>query len=274
MSKGPRIGRSYQWETKGGHKITVNGIKWNTKGNCIVITHPNYTADDLLPFKDAFADLIVGNSNYSATPDKEWFRILLNSVDTGKSDTEELMEFKPQTGAEVLYEMKTNNPSVHNITFKVEPLWMAKPETLKHKYHSTMLLTVSSQEEINYLLKHIGGVFLFGRYTSFSCFQDLKPVHQCNWCWTFDHHTSKCTNPPRCRVCAGNHAESVHTCNSCPSTAKAQKGCDHLLIKCVNCGGAHMADSTKCPIYIYQRICTRPSTKCSRGTARTSVSNC
>ncbi|KAG2748257.1 hypothetical protein P692DRAFT_201866437 [Suillus brevipes Sb2] len=163
-------------------KVTVNGVKWNTKGNCIVITHPDYTADDLLPFKDAFADLIVGNSNYSAAPDKEWFRVLLNSVDTGKSDAEDVMEFEPRTGAEVIYEMKTNNPSVRNINFKTEPSWMAKPENLEHKYHSTMLLTVSSQEEVDYLLKHVSGVFLYGWYASFSRFQDLKPVRQCNRC--------------------------------------------------------------------------------------------
>ncbi|KAG2159084.1 Endonuclease/exonuclease/phosphatase, partial [Suillus bovinus] len=144
-------------------KVTVNGIKWNNKGNCIVITHPDYTADDLLPFKDAFADLVVGNSNYSATPDKEWFRVLLNSVDTGKSDAEDMMEFEPRTGAEVIYEMKTNNPSVRSINFKAEPSWMAKPETLEHKYHSTMLLTVSSQDEVDYLLKHVAMAYIKNR---------------------------------------------------------------------------------------------------------------
>lgn len=139
-----------------------------------------------------------------------------------------------------------------------------------------MLLTVSSQEEVDYLLKHVSGVFLYGWYASFSRFQDLKPVRQCNRCWSFDHHTSKCLNPARCRVCAGDHTELTHTCNSCPSTAKAQKGCNHIPIKCVNCGEAHMADSTKCAMHILTKGSardSRPSIQGGRRTRRPQITN-
>ncbi|KAH7917681.1 hypothetical protein BV22DRAFT_990276, partial [Leucogyrophana mollusca] len=92
------------------------------------------------------------------------------------------------------------------------PRCMTHPDTLRNKYHSSILLTVSSQEEIDMLLRHQGNIFLYGRYTSFSRYQDLKPLKQCNNCWSYSHHTSQCDLPAKCKICAGPHADTQHVC--------------------------------------------------------------
>ncbi|KAL4062958.1 hypothetical protein V8B97DRAFT_1842648, partial [Scleroderma yunnanense] len=72
--------------------IRIISVKWNNKGNCIVITNPQYTADNILPFHHLFRPTLMNYSPYKALPDKEWHRILLNGVDTGKSDIDDKME--------------------------------------------------------------------------------------------------------------------------------------------------------------------------------------
>ncbi|KAI6152896.1 hypothetical protein EDD17DRAFT_1490750 [Pisolithus thermaeus] len=125
------------------------------------------------------------------------------------------------------------------------PRWITHPETLHHKVHSSIILTVSSQEEVDFLL-NVGGAFMFGCYTTIKHYQDTKPVRQCMTCWSFDHLTARCTSSPKCCTCAGPHKEDSHICNECPDMAKAQKGCTHIPICCTNCNGDHPTDNVNC----------------------------
>lgn len=238
---------------KGITNATVVAIKWNDKGNCIVIAHPSFTAEDLLPHEGVIGAALLGDSTreFTAVPDKKWHRILLNGVDTGKADldTDDVMEmdqFEGRQGQGIQHELKAVNPCLANVNFTENPRWLTRPEILRQKMHSTVILTVSSQEEVEYLMTHVGGVFMFGRYATFSRYQDTKPIRQCLGCWSFDHHTSQCRTEPSCRVCAGPHHESAHSCEECPQTAKAQKGCSHHSVRCTNCGETHVADHKSC----------------------------
>ncbi|KAL4062959.1 hypothetical protein V8B97DRAFT_1843936, partial [Scleroderma yunnanense] len=107
------------------------------------------------------------------------------------------------------------------------PCWIAQLEALAMKMHSSIILTVSLQEEVDYLLCHVGGLFMFGKYTTLTCFQDTKPICQCMHCWGFDHYMSQCNKGDTCCICTSSHTEDKHTCLECSPTAKAQKGCQH-----------------------------------------------
>ncbi|KAL4065130.1 hypothetical protein J3A83DRAFT_4099848 [Scleroderma citrinum] len=131
---------------------------------------------------------------------------------------------------------------------------------MTQKMHSSVTLTVSSQEEVDYLLCHIGGLFMFGKYAMLTHFQDMKQVHQCTKCWGFDHYTSQCNRRGTCCICAGPHTEDTHTCTNCPPTAKTQKGCQHHPMKCMNCKGNHPANSMP-PLHHSQR----QHTECNSG---------
>ena len=46
-----------------GTKASIIAVKWNDKGNCIVISHPSLTATDLEPFGNVIAAAITGKNN-------------------------------------------------------------------------------------------------------------------------------------------------------------------------------------------------------------------
>lgn len=170
-------------------------------------------------------------------------------MDTGKSDIDDIQDlndFHGRSASELEDELLTQNPFMASIQLMEPPRWIAHPESLRQKAHSSIVLTVSSQEEVDFLLG-VGGAFMFGRYTTIKRYQDTKPVKQCTTCWSFDHFSARCNSLPKCRSCAGPHREESHVCNECPNTAKAQKGCTHMPIRCANCDGDHPADNVNCP---------------------------
>ena len=230
-------------------KATIITVKWNDKGNCITISHPDFTASDLAPFGNTIAAIITGQDNIECTAilDRKWHRIIMNGVDTGKTDIDEdieLTQFQGRRPEEILKELQTNNPSLATTTI-TEARWLTHPENLREKTHSSVILTVSSQEDVNFLLRHVRRVVMYGRLASFTRYQDMKPVKQCTNCWSYGH--IKCNKDPKCRTCAGEHTETDHTCLECPTSEDNRKNCNHLPMKCANCKGPHPADDTKCP---------------------------
>ena len=230
-------------------EATIIAVKWNDKGNCIAISHPDFTAMDLVPFGNTIAAAITGQNNIECTTtlDKKWHCIILNGVDTGKTDINEdieLTQFQGHRPEEILKELQTNNPSLATTTI-MEARWLTCPENLREKAHSSVILTVSSQEDVDILLHHVRRVVMYGRLASFTRYQDMKPVKQCMVCWSYSH--LKCNKDPKCRSCAGEHTETDHTCLECPTSEDNCKNCNHLPTKCANCKGPHPADDTKCP---------------------------
>jgi len=249
-----------------GAKTSIIAVKWNDKGNCIVISHPNFTAMDLEPLGNVIAAAITGKNDITctATPDKKWHRVILNGVDTGKSDIDEdieLSHFQGRHSDEMLQELQANNPSLATISIS-EARWLTRPEQLREKSHSSIVLTTSSQEDVELLLRHVRRVVMYGRLASFSRYQDTKPIRQCTNCWAYGH--IKCNKDPKCRICAGNHTEDDHACIECPPSEDNQKNCNHLLNKCANCAGSHPADNTKCPTRIAHAGTTRIPSKGGR----------
>jgi len=233
-------------------KASIIAVKWNDKGNCIAISHPNFNATDLEPLGNIIAAAITGKSDITctATPDKKWHRVILNRVDMGKSDIDEDIELGHFQGChsdEILHELQANNPSLATISIS-EARWLTRPEQLREKSHSSVVLTTSSQEDVELLMCHVWRVVMYSRLASFSRYQDTKPIKQCMNCWAYGH--IKCNKDLKCRTCAGNHTEDNHTCLECPPSGDNQKDCNHLPNKCANCAGSHPTDNIKCPTRI------------------------
>ena len=188
----------------------------------------------------------------------------MNGVDTGKADIDEdieLSHFQGRHPNEILKELRTYNPSTTTVSV-TEARWLTRPETLREKSHSSVILTVSSQEDVEHLIRHVRRVVMYGRLATFSRYQDTKPIKQCTTCWAYGH--LKCNKGPKCRTCAGDHKESDHTCSECPDSEDTITQCAHLPIKCTNCNGQHPADDTKCPMRITLAGTTRSMSKGGR----------
>lgn len=65
-----------------------------------------------------------------------------------------------------------------------------------------------------------------------------KEMVQCHRCQQWGHATSNCNARHRCLKCAENHPT-----NQCPKKKEEEP-------KCVNCGGAHVANNRECPSYL------------------------
>ena len=199
--------------------------------------------------------------------------MILNGVDTGKSDIDEdieLSHFQGQQLNKILKELQANNPSMATISV-TEARWLTCPEKRCEKSHSSIVLTTSSQEDVDLLICHVQRVIMYGRLVSFSQYQDTKPTKQCTTCWAYGH--LKCSKEPKCRACAGNHTEDDHACLECPSTEDNCKTCNHLPTKCANCAGPHTADDTKCPTRIAHAGTTHTPSKGGRPHHNTPSSN-
>ena len=247
-------------------KASIIAVKWNDKGNCIAISHPDFTATDLEPHGNIIAAAITGKNDITCTaiPDKKWHRVILNGVDTGKSDIDEdieLSHFQGRQTDDILKELQANNPSMATISI-TEARWLTRPDKLREKSHSSIVLTTSSQEDVDLLIRHVRRVVMYGRLASFSRYQDTKPLKQCTTCWAYGH--LKCHKEPKCRTCAGSHAEDDHTCLECPSSEDNRRTCNHLPNKCANCAGPHPADDTKCPTRTAHTGTTRTPSKGGR----------
>ncbi|KAI6152897.1 hypothetical protein EDD17DRAFT_1765309 [Pisolithus thermaeus] len=82
-------------------KASVVTVKWNDKGNCIVIAHPSYTAEDLLPYNEEIAKSLLERcalDGWTARPDKKWHRVLIHGMDTGKSEIEDIQDLNDFEG--------------------------------------------------------------------------------------------------------------------------------------------------------------------------------
>ncbi|KAL4066632.1 hypothetical protein J3A83DRAFT_4044247, partial [Scleroderma citrinum] len=82
------------------------------------------------------------------------------------------------------------------------PPWIARPENLATKMHSTVILTVLTQEEVDYDM-----------LVAYSCLADMPPSlgsRSRNQSATLDHYTFQCRKEPTCHVCAGPHLQNKH----------------------------------------------------------------
>lgn len=66
-------------------------------------------------------------------------------------------------------------------------------------------------------------------------FKNKKGISQCHRCQKWGHSTINCNLKPNCMKCGEQHLT---------------KGCKNKEAKCVNCEGAHFANSIECPTYI------------------------
>ncbi len=217
--------------------LRVVGVKFNTKGNCVAIAHPNTPIEKLITHVDKFAKVVAGNSAINAHPDTKWAHVVLNRVDTGQVHTG-----RPWTRNELAEEFGQALVSEGITTLVGQPRWMAHPDVLKTKRHASVVITLRSQDDADKLLYETGGLMVFGDFVKTGRYTDKRPLKQCKLCWRYDHFQQTCKQEgPTCRLCSGPHHERSHKCQQCD-----KRDCQHIPLKCVNCDEAHPSDYSQC----------------------------
>lgn len=152
--------------------LRVVAVRWNEKGNCIVMVQDDQRAADLMPYVDSFAHLVCGTSAWTAVPDQAWTRVLVHGVDTGMSDSD--MNDTPDNSTELHEELVRSNPWLANVKLGCATRWLAKPETVATKHHSSIIISFCDEEDANTLINRRRGLFAFGRFAKVNRYVDSR----------------------------------------------------------------------------------------------------
>jgi hypothetical protein len=88
-------------------------------------------------------------------------------------------------------------------------------------------------------------LYIAGISTRVEEFYSTAPTTQCPNCLGFGHLPNRCRRSIVCSFCAENHPSKEHTCSQC--TIKGTS-CRHLVPKCTNCQGPHVATNPTCEV--------------------------
>ena len=122
------------------------------------------------------------------------------------------------------------------------PRWLVSKDKLATKVRSSIVIATSSKLEAHAIVQK-KGIFIDGEYLKVERYFNLYSKDQCNQCQGFGHISVKCTNKPKCRICALEHKTYLHKCKLCSITGRL---CSHISPKCALCGEAHLANAKEC----------------------------
>lgn len=113
---------------------------------------------------------------------------------------------------------------------------------LKWKHHASVVIMLHSQDEADKLLHEMGGLMVFGDFVKTGRYTNKRPLKQCKQCWKYDQYQQTCKQEnPICQLCSGSHHEQSHKCKQCDKC-----DCQHMPLKCINCGEAHLSNYSQC----------------------------
>jgi hypothetical protein len=132
----------------------IAGVSWSARGNCILLTRGNTSAQEILPLIQPFQTELETALTTTTCPikqiceDKPWSRIVLDGIDTHHGAW--LPYDGPDrliTGDEILNELWEHNPCLEGVILRETPRWLCDPDTLQTKRHSSVVLTLESEED-------------------------------------------------------------------------------------------------------------------------------
>lgn len=211
----------------------------NARGNITVLCKDDCKATDIFKYRKAITtDLRAADQSVKDIHISEsWTKVLIHGVDLRTfPDNDDGMDAMKS-------EIETYNSRVRVM---IPVRYATSPEKRTGKTHSSVVVAVQDKEAAEYILKH--GVYINGRALKTREYDSCRPYDQCTTCQDFGHHLSRCkkTDQPTCRLCAGEHATSAHSCSRCPN--RRGRACPHIALKCSHCRGPHRATDSECPV--------------------------
>ena len=133
----------------------------------------------------------------------------------------------------------------NHLSLATTSIWISKAENRQGKMHSSAILAFKSAEDAKKALRT--RLIIAGSALKTEEYRDSKSSEQCKKCQEFGHSQTRCNKSVKCQLCAENHQTINHVCRFCEVKGKL---CIHTQLKCSNCQGAHMADSTSCEMFL------------------------
>jgi hypothetical protein len=201
----------------------------SVKGNVVLTTTKDYSANYLLEKQAAWQHVFDGMEVKSAEKPTTWIKLVAHGVPA-----------RPFADLSLLKdECSTFNP----VKVIGSPIWLTTPEKRKEKRAGSVMLSVSTEAERKHCLKE--GLIIAGERVRVVNYKAYSPKTQCYRCQGYSHNPTTCHKAIRCRLCAENHHTRDHKCATCNSSDL----CSHTEAKCTNCNGNHTANSIECEIF-------------------------
>ncbi len=172
---------------------------------------------------------------------EHWQRLKVHGMPLGRYLSEGKMEL-----------LKREVESSTGIQLKALPRWLINEDRLReaqttgNKRGSAIVITVKGEVEAKKLCA--AGLRFGSIIRVVEKYWEAGPSSVCMTCCGIGHERmGSCGNrPAKCVICSGAHKVEEHQCGVIGCTKGRGKICPHVKAQCANCGGGHMANSSRC----------------------------
>jgi hypothetical protein len=217
--------------------LKVAEVSLNPRGNIVILTRDNCTAEGVMKHKEAIEKAVKETDTKAKAiqSTEHWHKLLVHGIDIHSfPDGDEGM-------GRLRDEIETYNPSIQLMN---NPRYLTRPEKRRDKSRSSVVIAIQCKESAETAEQR--GILVHGTKRKTAKFIATRPFDQCTRCQHFGHSWQRCKGEERCRLCAGAHATNQHECRICETRGNL-KGCQHTLLRCCNCRAAHRASDPNCP---------------------------
>jgi hypothetical protein len=216
----------------GQSELVVRSISKTLADNIVVSTTETFSAQFLLEHKLVWEHIIP---HKEAKRDQTYYKVAIHSIPVA--------DFSLNDGLDLIKEeITTFNKGLNPISI----YWLtklAKRQDPATRFGSIVVAFTTPQEASRAIRQRL---YIAGTSVKVVPFLTTPPSVQCSNCQGFGHLEAKCLNTLACGLCASNsHKTFQHTCTECTTKGLS---CKHLVPKCTNCKGPHIASSLSCEI--------------------------
>lgn len=216
----------------GQSELVIRSISKTMAENIVLITTDGFSSQFLLDHKSIWEGIIP---HKEAKRDQNYYKVAIHGVP--------ISDFNSSDGlALIKSEIVTFNKGLNPIGVN----WLTKLSVRQEQRtrFGSIVVAFSTIEEATRAQKQ--RLYIAGVSVKVVKFHTIPLSAQCSNCQGFGHLETKCRNSLACGLCASNsHPTRQHKCSECLARATS---CKHLVPKCTNCKGPHIASSLNCEV--------------------------
>jgi hypothetical protein len=200
--------------------------------NIVVTTTDAFTSDYLIEKQAIWAHLIPHQALQKDTP---WYKVVVHGIPLADFDTPQGMEL-------IKDEIRVFNKGLKPIG---TPYWLTSLAKRQDPFQTagSVAIAFATLDEAKRAISN--RLYIAGISVKAEELYSTSPTSQCPTCQAFGHLENRCRGTITCAFCAENHPTRDHACSLCRTKGAS---CKHLVPKCSNCLGPHLATNPSCEV--------------------------
>lgn len=198
------------------------------QGNIVLVTTPEFSGQYLLEKLDIWKSTTQFKE---AVLIQDWFKVVVHGV--------------PCLEGYDIAGVKSELKEYNRLEVVGNPYWISNQERRERKGAGSICIAFKTEQEANRAIKQ--PCYVLGASCKVELYYSVPRTSQCAKCQKFGHLEARCHASTSCKICSEPHSTAQHKCNTCSTVGSV---CLHTIRKCINCLGAHTADSKQCETYL------------------------